>query len=115
MSKKTEVKYRVILTFDVDVKGDTGVYKEISELLEEKGLEQQLDGKCLPSNIYTGVRGAKVEYEGESLTPGDIEKSGDTIGSAYWNMVNEFFEKKKLKHSIFVATARSATTSIKHK
>lgn len=115
MSKKVAIQYRVILTFDVDVKGDSSVYKEVSELLERKGLKQQLDEKDLPSNIYTGVRTKDIEYEGESLTAGDIKKAGDRMSLAYWNTVNELFETKKLKHSIFVSTSRLVTTSIKHK
>ncbi|MBT0497590.1 hypothetical protein [Morganella morganii] len=115
MSKKTKVKYRVILTFDVDVKGDTGVYKEISDLLDGEGLKQEFNNEKLPSNLYTGVRVATVEYESESLTMYAVEKRGERISQRYWNVVNKFFSSKKLEHSIFVSTSRLETTSIKHK
>ncbi|EPY9203325.1 hypothetical protein ACXHVK_002913 [Morganella morganii] len=115
MSKKTEVKYRVILTFDVDVKGDTGVYKEISDLLDVEGLKQEFNNEKLPSNLYTGVRVAIVEYESESLTLDAVKKRGEQISQRYWGVVNKFFSSRKLDYSIFVSTSRLETTSIKNK
>ncbi|HDU8310076.1 hypothetical protein [Morganella morganii] len=114
MSGKLNIKYTVILTFDVDVKGNNGVYKEVSDLLDEKGLKQQISDKKLPSNIYTGVRVAEVEYKGEHLTLGDVKRMGDVLNSTYWIVVNSFFKSKKLDHSIFVSVSRSETTSLKY-
>lgn len=114
MSRKTKVDYRVILTFDVDVKGETNIYKEISDLLQKEGLVQQFNKEDLPSNIYTGVRKAEITYEGESLTVDDVKKRGDKISERYWALVNKFFKDKNLEHSIFISTTHSKTTSIKH-
>ncbi|MET4869864.1 Uncharacterised protein [Morganella morganii] len=114
MSGNTKVDYRVILTFDVDVKGETGIYKEVSDLLAKGGLTQQFNKNDLPSNTYTGDRRADVTYEGASLTIDDVKNRGDKLNNHYWKVVNDFFDSKKLKHSIFVSTSYLKTTSTKH-
>ncbi|MCU6275727.1 hypothetical protein KWI08_17725 [Morganella morganii] len=114
MSGKTELDYRVILTFDVDVKGDTNIYKEVSDLLAGVGLTQQFNKNDLPSNTYIGDKRVEVTYEGVSLTMNDAKKRGDRLNNYYWKVVDDFFDSKKLKHSIFVSTSYLKTTSTKH-
>ncbi|MCA4112496.1 hypothetical protein LDY77_18175 [Serratia marcescens] len=114
MSKTVRIEYQVTLTFDVDVKGDSNVYKEISKLLESEGLIQSIGSDDLPENIYFGIRVGDTPYEGETLTQGDIKARAARINNYYWKLVDDFFNSKKLTHKVFVSTARRTTTATKY-
>ncbi|EPF2286185.1 TPA: hypothetical protein ACTXAG_003147 [Klebsiella oxytoca] len=113
MAKETKIEYQVTLTFDVDAKGDSSVYEQISELLESQGLSQSIGDSDLPENLYFGIRVGKTSYEGEVLLQSDIKARADLMSQYYWKLVHDFFETKKLKHKIFVITSRRSTSAVR--
>lgn len=114
MSKTIKIEYQVTLTFDVDVKGESNVYTEISELLESKGLKQSIGSNDLPENLYFGIRVGDTPYEGETLTLGDVQARAAKMSNYYWKLVDDFFNSRKLTHKVFVSTARRSTTATKY-
>jgi hypothetical protein len=75
MSKKVDILYYVMVTFDITVGDKSNIYSEVSELLEKNGLKKAFDGNDLPENVYFGSRKAEITYEGEVLTQDDIRDS----------------------------------------
>ena len=113
MTNTVNIEYTVTLTFDVDVKGDSSVYKEISEILARKGLKQAIGSSELPNNLYFGIRLGEIKYEGERVTQAEIKARADEMSLAYWRLVNKFFESKNLEHKIFVSTSRRSTSAVR--
>ncbi|MFQ3396166.1 hypothetical protein P9477_22195 [Enterobacter mori] len=113
MTKEVKIEYQVTLTFDVDVKGDSSVYKEVSELLEANGLSQSIGSSDLPKNLYFGIRVGVTPYEGENLLQSDIKTRADRMSNYYWKLVHEFFKSRNLDHKIFVITSRRSTSAVR--
>lgn len=114
MSKKINLPYYVMVTFDITVGDKSNIYSEVSELLQKNGLTKDYDGNDLPENVYFGTRSADVTYEGEVVTLSDIKNRGTAITKRYYVLLKEFFDEKKIKYNIFITAGRKSTTAIRY-
>ncbi|QBX86425.1 hypothetical protein [Enterobacter roggenkampii] len=107
----TKMKFNVTLTFDVDVEDESGVYKEITDLLANKGLLKTIKESELPRNIYYGVREHEVPHKGAVPTQDEIKSKSKAIAKAFHNFVQKFFEDKELTYNIFVTVSLRETSA----
>lgn len=107
----TKMKFNVTLTFDVDVESESGVYKEVTELLAEKGLLKTIEDSELPKNIYYGVRVYEVAHEGALPTSDEIKAKSKAASKWFHNLVKKFFEDKGLTYNIFVTVSLRQTSA----
>lgn len=114
MPTTKKIEFRVTITFDVDVKGDSSVYDEVTKLLESTNIHKHFKGSELPKNIYHGFISEDVTANNDLVADADLYLASDNISKKLYVLIRDFFNSKKLKHTIFVTVARRSTSAIRY-
>lgn len=108
-----DVKFAVVITFDIKAKGDSGNYTEVSEFLESKGIKKESSsGKPFPENIYFGVVLEKVETDEDNLAlVRDLKAASNKVRQQIYDYLDSYFDFKNVPHQIFIHVSRYSTSS----
>lgn len=108
-----DVKFSVIITFDITVGERKDIYSAVSELLANNGFaKESYSGNSLPENIYHGVLSKKVEVdESDHFTVKDLNAASASINKRVVELLEQFFDSENVPNNIFVHVSRQATSS----
>ncbi|EGT0672429.1 hypothetical protein JAF85_003200 [Citrobacter werkmanii] len=106
------VKFRVVITFDITVGQRTGMYKKVSDLLGENGFEKQSpSGEDLPENVYTGVTSRGVQRNNGVFSATSLKNASTNICNQIVKLLADFFNQSDIDSTIFVHASRLDTSS----
>lgn len=108
-----DVKFAVVITFDIKAKGNSGTYKEVSEYLEKKGfVKEKSSGDPFPENIYFGAVNRKVETsEDNMILVRDLKAASSQIRQEVYELLDDYFDFKRVSHKLFIHVSRFESSS----
>lgn len=108
-----DVKFTVIITFDITVGQRTGIYSEVSQLLQDSGFKKESNsGRSFPENIYYGVTSRQVEVgEDNNIRVNNLKAASTSINERVVELLSNFFDFKDVDNKIFVHISRYDTSS----
>lgn len=107
------VKFTVLITFDITVDGRTEVYAAVTKLLSEHGFEKESpSGVELPENVYYGFVQKSVEFKDSGIVSVDeLKAATSSISQRVVELLEEIFDFQDVKNKILVHVARKATST----
>lgn len=107
--------FRVVITFDVTVNGQSNIYSQVTKLLDAYGFVKETpSGNELPANLYTGIKVSSIKKNSAgNLDISAIKKVSDGICDDVIKLIGDFFGDKKVDHKIFVHVSREGTSATK--
>ncbi|WP_210456358.1 hypothetical protein [Pantoea ananatis] len=108
-----DVKFDIVITFDITVDGRSSIYSQVTELLSDKGFSKEtVEGIPFPQNIYLGVTSKKVEVEDSgTLLVSNLKAATKAISERISELLEEIFDTKDVQNKIFVHVSRKETST----
>lgn len=107
-----DMKFSIVVTFDITVNGKTDVYRQVSEMLAEHGfVKESNQGHVFPENVYLGYKSHKVEEEENCYKSASIKKASNEIASEIKNLMVSVFKEHKVKNEVLIHVGRSYTST----
>lgn len=108
-----EVKFSIVITFDITVDGRSNVYSEVTKLLEESGFSKEtVGGVPFPQNIYLGVISRPIEVEdGGTFLASNLKAATKAISERIVELLEKIFDIKDVQNKIFVHVSRKDTST----
>lgn len=107
-----DMKFSVVVTFDITANGKTDVYRQVSEMLAEHGfVKESNQGHVFPENVYLGYKSHKVEEDDNCYKSGSIKEASKEIANEIKDLMVSFFKEHKVKNEILIHVGRSYTST----
>lgn len=106
------MKFSVVITFDITVNGKSDVYRKVSEMLEKHGFAKESNqGHVFPDNVYLGYKKHEVE-EGENYyKSSSIKEASENISNEIKDLLVVFFNGQQVKNEILIHVGRAYTST----
>lgn len=108
-----DVKFDIVITFDITVDGRSNIYSEVTKLLSDKGFSKEtVEGIPFPQNIYLGVTSRQVEAEDSgTIMVSKLKAATKAISELISELLEEIFDIKDVQNKIFVHVSRKDTST----
>ena len=108
-----DVKFTIVITFDITVDGRSNVYSEVTKLLDDAGfIKETVGGIPFPQNIYLGVTSKQVQSEESgNFLVSNLKAATNAISERIVELLEKIFDTKDVQNKIFVHVSRKETST----
>ncbi|MFV4757751.1 hypothetical protein ACNJN1_24470 [Citrobacter freundii] len=107
-----DMKFSVVVTFDITVNGKSDVYRKVSDMLEEHGFtKESKQGHVFPDNVYLGYKKHEVEEDENYYKSASIKKASVNISNEIKDLLVVFFKGQQVKNEILIHVGRADTST----
>ena len=107
-----DMKFSVVVTFDITANGKSDVYRKVSDMLAEHGFAKESEqGHVFPDNVYLGYKVHKVVDDDVYYKSVSIKEASRDISIEIKDLMVVFFKEHKVKNEILIHVGRAYTST----